>query len=67
MTDEQDPITNIEQKAANYDTGRIAYLMLSGAIEEGATLGLAFLSVAAYYCGMFSAMGLGKEEDEDDG
>ena len=69
MTEDNDPIHDLEQKVGRIDTGRASYLMLSGAIAEGASPAEAFLTLAAYYCGMFMSMnieiGLG-EEDEDE-
>lgn len=63
---DSNPIDDLENKMGQVDTGRASYLMFTGALSEGATLGHAYLAVAAYYCGMFSSMGLGKDEEEDE-
>lgn len=69
MTDEKSPhhmITNIENKTANMDTGRMGYQIIQGAMEEGATPSEAISILTAYYASIFiAASELNKDKDEE--
>lgn len=59
-----DPITSIEDKKAWTDFGRQAYLIYTGAKDEGADSIEALSMVSAFYEGMFKGS---KSKEDDDG
>lgn len=64
-------ITNIEDKTANMDMGRMGYQMMQGAMEEGATMEEAIIILTAYFAGMFTGVAeqnrKDKENEDEDG
>jgi hypothetical protein len=65
MPEHNDPLHEFEQKHGNIDTGRASYLMLKGALDEGATMFEAICATASYYFGMFLSIGADREDDEE--
>lgn len=61
---EPDPITQIQQEKDFEDIGRSGYLMLKGAMAEGASFREAMAVVSAWFQGMFASAS-GTEEDEE--
>ena len=68
MSDEKSPhhlITNIEDKTANMDMGRMGYQMMQGAMEEGATMEEAIIILTAYFAGMFTGVAEQNRKDKE--
>jgi hypothetical protein len=63
MTD--NPINKIEDETMWKDTGRQAYLIMQGAMEEGASLKEAVTVMTAFYAGLFK--GVMPETDDGEG
>lgn len=62
MTD--DPITKIEDEKTWKDLGKQAFLVMQGAMEEGATAEEATTILMAFYAGMFK--GVQKDDDKEE-
>ena len=62
--DNENPITQIQQQKDFTDIGKSAYLMLRGALDEGASLKEAIGVVAAWFEGMFRANAEDTDESE---
>jgi len=59
-----DPLTDIEDKKAMKDLGRIGYFIMIGAIESGANIVEASLVTSSYFAGLIH--GAKKDEEEKD-
>ena len=60
---DSNPINEIEDKKSLYDMGKMGYLVMMGAIAEGATTQEAFLVVKGYFAGIVNGS---TKDDEDD-
>lgn len=61
-----DPITEIEDEKTWLDFGKQGYLILSGAIEAGATTFEAIQVLTGFYAGMFKGVQEAPKEDNEE-